>query len=176
MGDSKVEVETFGAVSLNSDHVRFIRDDFAELKFVGKKGGTNIANIRDKDVLAILQGYVDNAFTRGSKHIFTTSSGEQFDYKHLSAYFNKNFKGFKITDLRKLKATQTVFDSLKEEKEALFARIREISEPEVEKLKQLVTQEIVETINLAHERAPDRSQPHGLLYYARFLYQPSSPA
>ena len=70
MGDSKVEVETFGAVSLNSDHVRFIRDDFAELKFVGKKGGTNIANIRDKDVLAILQGYVDNAFTRGSKHIF----------------------------------------------------------------------------------------------------------
>jgi hypothetical protein len=153
MEDKEVEVETFGAVSLNSEHVRFIREDFAVLNFVGKKGGTNIANIRDRHVLSILQGYIDNAFTRGSKYIFTTSSGEQFDYKHLSAYFNKNFKGFKVTDLRKLKATRAVFDSLQEEKDALYARIREIAEPEVEKLKQLVIQEVVETINLAHEKA-----------------------
>jgi DNA topoisomerase IB len=151
--DKKIEVETFGAVSLNADHVSFVKNNFAELKFVGKKGGLNTASLKDSEVIKVLKDYVDNSLKSGSKYIFTTREGQQFDYKDLSSYFRKNFKGFKITDFRKLRATRTVFEVLKEERRNMLGRIKEIASGEVDSIKAKATEEIVKTIELAHQKA-----------------------
>lgn len=151
--DKKIEVETFGAVSLNSDHVSFVKDNFVELKFIGKKGGLNTASLKDSDVIKILKDYVDNSLKSGSKYIFTTRAGEQFDYKDLSNYFRNNFKGFKITDFRKLRATKTVFEILKQERGNMLQRIKNIADVEVGAIQRKTTEEIVKTIELAHQQA-----------------------
>ena len=151
--DKEVEVETFGATTLRPSHVSFVRQNFAELKFKGKKGTINTAEISDRDIVSVLKDYVDNALEAGTDYIFATSEGEQFSYTHLVAYFKKNFKGFKITDFRKLRATQEVFQGLKEERDGMLRKIKAVSSLETEELTQKVVEIVAETINKAHERA-----------------------
>ena len=151
--DQEVEVETFGAITLNTSHVSFVRDNFAELKFRGKMGTVNTASISNKSITKVLKDYVDNALSSGSDYIFITAEGEQYSYQHLTKYFRTNFKGFKITDFRKLRATQEVFDGLQEERDSMLQRIKEVAELETEELTQRVVEIVAETINKAHERA-----------------------
>ena len=150
---NEVEVETFGAITLTPDHVKFVKDGFAEIKFKGKKGTTNLAQVEDSAVLKMLKDYVDNAIENGSDYIFIDESGRQYCYEDLRKYFAKNFKGFKITDFRKLRATQVVFDCLKEERKDLLKRIKQYAELEAEELRQKVVDEIADTLEKAHERA-----------------------
>lgn len=151
--DQEVSVETFGAITLNPSHVNFVRSNFAELRFRGKMGTVNTATISNSSITKVLKDYVDNALSSGSDYIFVTSEGEQFTYQHLAKYFRINFKGFKITDFRKLRATQEVFDGLQEERDSMLKRIREVAELETEELKQRVVEIVSDTINKAHERA-----------------------
>ena len=151
--DQEVEVETFGAITLNTSHVSFVRDNFAELSFRGKMGTVNTASISNSAIVKVLKDYVDNALSSGSDYIFITSEGERFTYQDLIKYFRTNFKGFKITDFRKLRATQEVFDGLQEERDSMLQRIREVAELEAEDLTQRVVEIVAETINKAHERA-----------------------
>jgi DNA topoisomerase IB len=151
--DQEVEVETFGAITLNTSHVSFVRDNFVELSFRGKMGTVNTAAISNSAIVKVLKDYVDNALESGSDYIFITSEGEQFTYQDLVRYFRINFKGFKITDFRKLRATQEVFDGLQEERDSMLQRIKEVAELETEELTQRVVEIVAETINKAHERA-----------------------
>jgi len=151
--DQEVEVETFGAITLNPSHVNFVRENFAELSFRGKMGTVNTAAISNSAIVKVLKDYVDNALESGSDYIFITSEGEQFTYQDLVRYFRINFKGFKITDFRKLRATQEVFDGLQEERDSMLRRIKEVAELETEELTQRVVEIVAETINKAHERA-----------------------
>ena len=151
--DQEVEVETFGAITLNPSHVNFVRDNFTELKFRGKMGTINTATISNSSITKVLKDYVENALSSGSDYIFVTSEGNKFSYPNLVKYFRVNFKGFKITDFRKLRATQEVFNGLQEERDSMLERIKEVADLEVEELTQRVVEIVAETINKAHERA-----------------------
>ena len=153
VSDEGVIIETFGAITLTPKHVKFVKDSFAELKFPGKKGTENLATVSNRDVLDALQQYVDKALSEGTTYIFIDSNGEQYDYQHLKSYFSKHFKGFKITDFRKLRATEEVYNALKDERDALLKEIKKYSDLEGDALKEKVTSEIVKALNKAHERA-----------------------
>jgi len=148
-----VEIETFGATTLSPSHVKFVKANFAELKFEGKKGTVNTASLSNKDLIKVLKDYVNNALKSGSDYIFVTREGKQYTYQDLTKYFRKNFKGFKITDFRKLRATQEVFDALNEDRSEMLRQIKEVAKEETEDLTQRVVEIIASTINNAHERA-----------------------
>lgn len=148
-----VSIETFGATTLTTSHVKFVKEEFVELKFEGKKGTVNTATLTNKALIKVLKDYVDNALESGSQYIFVNSEGEQYTYQHLSRYFRANFKGFKITDFRKLRATQEVLDGLNDERQDMLKRIKELAKEETEDLTQRVVEVIADTINKAHERA-----------------------
>jgi hypothetical protein len=131
-----------------------MRDSFAELEFLGKKGGTNLASVTNKEVIGILQEYVGRAAKGKSKYIFVTSKGVRFTVSDLQRYFRSEvLSGISPTDFRKLKATQTVLENLRAEQTALYARIRQYVENETDELKEKVTGEIVDTLQRAYENA-----------------------
>lgn len=150
---NNLEIETFGAVTLGPSHIRFFKDNFARIKFKGKKGTENVAEVTDSQILGMLKDYTETARKEGSDYIFIEESGRQYCYEDLRRYFQKNFKGFKITDFRKLRATQEVFDALKEERRDLMKRIKGFADLEMEELYDKVVKEIVVTLEKVHERA-----------------------
>lgn len=148
----KVLVETFGAITLGPQHVKFVKENFASLEFVGKLGTFNTAKLSDQFIIKVLQEYVDRALTKGSKFIFVTNEGEPYSYSDLMLYFRHNFSGISVTDFRKLKATETVLSALREEQEGLYKRIDEFSKTETEELKKKVVDALVDTLKRAiHE-------------------------
>jgi len=149
-----VHIETFGAVTLGPEHVRFVRDNFVDLEFPGKKNTTNLASVTNGEVIGILKEYVNTAIKGKSKYIFVTSKGVRFEVKHLQKYFRSEvLSGIAPTDFRKLKATQTVLDNLRAEQTELYARIRQYVDDKADDLKSKVTAEIVETLQRAYENA-----------------------
>lgn len=149
----KIEVETFGAITLTADHVRFVRNEFAELEFVGKMGGVNLARVSDRAIIVALQDYVDKALSSESKFVFVTDDGVRFSYKDLQRYFREHFKGISPTDFRKLRATQTVLEKLNEDQKSLYQRIRKLVDEEAENLTQRVVEEVVAAVEVAYEHA-----------------------
>lgn len=149
----KIEVETFGAVTLKRSHLKFLKNGFVELRFEGKKGSINTALLEDKHLIKVLKDYIENGLIKGSDYLFVSSDGKQYSYQDLTRYFKKNFNGFKITDFRKLKATQEVFDGLNEERKSMLKQIKQIAKTETDDLAQRTTEIIAQCINKAHERA-----------------------
>lgn len=150
----EISVDTFGAITLGPSHVRFIRKNFAELVFPGKKGGVNLATLSDPQVIKLLQQYVDKALTSSLPFVFVTSKGEQYGYKHFQRYFRTRvLSGIAPSDFRKLKATQAVLEHLNAEQKALYQRINAFAETEVEGLKERITQEVVQVVQEAYEKA-----------------------
>ena len=149
----KIEIETFGATTLGPEHVRFIRENFAELEFIGKKGGVNTASLSDTAIIQALQDYVDKALTSGSKYVFVTSLGEEFKYTDLQRYFKDNFKGIAPTDFRKLRATEAILSGIREQQEELYRKTREFVGDETEVLRAKVVQSLVEMFEIAISKA-----------------------
>lgn len=149
----KVEIETFGAITLGPSHVRFIRDNFAELEFLGKKGGRNFASLTDTEIIKILKAQTDQA--KGGKFIFVTSKGQRVTYSDLQRYFRERFKDVSPTDFRKLRATEAVLNALRDEQAGLFKRIGSFSAETKTDLKQRVVEAIVETLNKAIDVAQE---------------------
>jgi len=145
----EIEIETFGATTLGPNHVRFIRDNFAELEFLGKKGGRNVAQLVDQDIIKVLNDYVQRALQSGSKYVFVTKAGVEFSYADLQRYFKENFDGFAPTDFRKLRATDAMLTALRNEQVGLYERIRGFAKLAKGDLKQRVVQEIVQAFNAA---------------------------
>ncbi len=142
-----VEVETFGAVTLGPTHVRFVRDNFVELEFLGKKGGRNFATLSDGEIVKLLKAYTDKA--KGAKHVFVTGKGQRVTYTDLERYFRERFKDLSPTDFRKLKATEAVMGALREEQTALYQRIQGFKETTKVDLKARIVEAVVETLNRA---------------------------
>jgi hypothetical protein len=153
VGGEKVEVETFGAITLGPNHVKFMRENFAQLEFVGKKGSINTASLSDAAILKALDEYTQRALTTGSKYIFVTKAGVPFDYTDLQRYFREHFDGLAPTDFRKLKATEEMLTAIRAEQGALYARIRAFAKDKKIDLKARVTEEIVKTLEAAIARA-----------------------
>jgi len=145
----KVEIETFGAITLGPGHIKFVRDNFAQLEFVGKKGSINTASLSDGDILRVLNEYVQRAVSSGSKYVFVTKKGVPFDYTDLQRYFREHFDGLAPTDFRKLKATEEMLGALRSEQAGLYGRIRGFSKLKKSDLRARVTEEIVKTLDAA---------------------------
>lgn len=143
----KVEIETFGAVTLGPAHVKFVRDNFVELEFHGKKGGRNFATISDGEIIKLLRAYTDK--NKGSKYIMVTSRGQRVEYKDLDRYFQHRFKDVSPTDFRKLKATEKILEALREEQVALYQRIHGFKETAKTDLRSRIVSAVVETLNRA---------------------------
>jgi len=154
-GDEQEFIETFGAITLGPGHVRFVRNNFAELSFLGKKGGANTATLSDATIIKALQDYVNNAVSKGSKYVFVTDDGYTYTYTDLQRYFREHFKGLAPTDFRKLKASETVFDAIQAEQAGLYERIRGFVNLSEEELRERVAEEIAATLDLAVSRAQE---------------------
>ena len=148
----KVEVETFGAVTLGPSHVKFVKKNFAQLEFVGKMGSLNVSSISDRNLIKVLKEYVERASSKKTKYIFVDEKGRRFTYDILQKYFKGKFKAT-LTDFRKLKATETVLNALKEEQSDLYKRINSFRVKEKEELKKKIIEELVVTFKKAIERS-----------------------
>ena len=145
----EVFIETFGAITLGPAHVKFVRANFAELKFIGKKTSVNTAEIGDAVIIKALDDYVQKALKSGSKFVFVTKKGIQFTYADLQRYFHENFDDLAPTDFRKLKATETVLASLRNEQVALYTRIRGFAAEAKDDLKDRIAEAVVDTFEAA---------------------------
>lgn len=145
----KVEIETFGAITLGPAHVKFVRSNFTQLEFIGKKGGVNTASLSDHQIIHVLNEYTEKALTSGSKFVFVTKEGVTVSYTDLQRYFRERFKGISPTDFRKLKATESVLNALREQQEDLYQRIREFAKDESQNLAERVVELLVRTIEAA---------------------------
>ena len=146
-------IETFGAITLGPAHVKFVRDNFVSLGFIGKKGTLNWANLTDTEVIRYLNAYVEQAKKGDSKFIFTTTDGAQFTYTDLQRYFKLRFASFSPTDFRKLKATDTVLSVLRDKQQGLYARIKEFAGIKKDDLKDRVLQEVLAVVRDAYTTA-----------------------
>lgn len=149
----KVLVETFGATTLGPEHVQFVRDNFAKIEFVGKKGTLNTAFVKNMEIVRILEDLVEKARAGGFKYIFRTSSGVEFDYSDLKRYFTRHFGDIDPTDFRKLRAAETIFTELRSAQEALYAKIREFAALEQKELRERVLESVREALAEAIEKS-----------------------
>ena len=152
--DGKEEfIETFGAATLGPKHIKFVRENFAQLEFKGKKGSINTATLTDAAILKVLDTYVKKALKSGSPYVFVTRDGHTFDYNDLDKYFAEKFSKITPTDFRKLRATEEVLNSIVEEQDVMYARIRKLKKLKKEALKKGIVEVVVETLHKAIERA-----------------------
>jgi hypothetical protein len=145
----EVFVETFGAITLGPQHVKFVRANFAKLEFVGKMTSVNTAELADAAIIKALDDYVQKALKSGSKFIFVTKKGVQFSYSDLQRYFRENFGELSPTDFRKLKATETVLAALRNEQAALYERIKGFAGTAKDDLKERIVEAIVDAFEAA---------------------------
>ena len=143
------EIETFGALTLKRDHLRLQKDGTILLRFEGKKGAINKATVTDPTTTKALREYVKSFKDHDSKYLF----GDDYKYQHLKRYFNTNFGELKITDFRKLRATEEVYETLKQERDALMLKIKSYADLEAEEAEEKVIDEICKVLDKAHESA-----------------------
>jgi hypothetical protein len=142
-------------------HVNFVRDNFARLTFQGKKDKTNVAEISDRAILSVLSEYINRAAAKGSKYLWTTEKGAVYGYADLDKYFkNKLLSTFEPTDFRKLKATETVLDGLRNRQEDLYKRIQAFADDKAEDAKEKVVEAIQEVVEAAYEEARSALSHH----------------
>ncbi len=149
----KILVETFGATTLGPEHVQFVRDNFARIEFVGKKGTLNTAYLKNTEIIRILEDLVSKARAGGFKYLFRSSTGQDFDYPDLKRYFESYFGEIDPTDFRKLRAAETIFTELTKAQEALYMRIREFAALEQKELRERVLEAVQEALAQAIEKS-----------------------
>jgi len=149
----KVAVETFGAVSLGPKHVKFVRENFVELRFQGKQNSTNLATISDSAVLSVLKDYVDKALGSGSKYVFVMADGAQFTEGMLAGYLKRNFGELDPTDFRKLRATEMFLETLRSKEAQMYQEILEDADSQEDLLRDRVVSAISKALVEAQDAA-----------------------
>jgi hypothetical protein len=163
-GNVVEEISTFGASSLRPSHITEFREDFVQIKFVGKSGVDNIAELSNTEIIEALTPYIEKASEEvglGSGDpesqlpIFRGLSGFQYDYNYLRRYVKSKVGscGLEPRDFRMLKATRKFYDHFEEEQEDLHTAIKALVQRGTADLKKLVADEVSEFFNDALERA-----------------------
>jgi integrase len=143
------EIETFGALTLKREHLRLQGDGTILLRFEGKKGVVNRASLTDTTTTKVLREYIEGFEGHSSDYLF----GEDFKYRHLKKYFKENFGELRITDFRKLRATEAVYETLKQERDTLMLKIKSYVDLEVEEAAEKTIDEICKVLDKAHKSA-----------------------
>ena len=117
--------KTHGATDLEVQH---ITDQGSKmlLDFKGKMGGMNKAVVHTPLTVKVLRSYLETAVSDGALRVFRTANGATLPESVLDAYCKKY--NFRPTDLRKLRASEQLFDTLKTDVAQLYAEIRTYSD------------------------------------------------
>lgn len=129
---NKVWIKTYGATDLEITHLQFSGSSFV-LDFQGKMGSQNRAVISDPITVKSLKQYYDRAVQDGVSRVIRTLDGSSLTPGQVAAYCAKY--NFRPTDLRKLKATLSVFENLKSEQAQLYAELRKVAKSKDLRLK-----------------------------------------
>jgi len=156
-----IQVDTFGASALSLSSISNVLKDAVEFEFLGKSSTRNLIRVTQPEVVKIIKdlsqdtevGRADLLF--GQTFLFKNSNGNIVSNSSMNNYFKKlvGGEGLVLTDFRKLKATQSVFDHLKAKQEMLLERIKSFVVDEVEGLRERVAEEVSQTIGEAIESA-----------------------
>lgn len=149
-------VDTFGATTLNRGHIKFVRENFVELDFLGKDAVRNVATLTNTEVITALQSIMSSPITRAPgepDYVFRDFHGRVFSHLTLSSYFKQNFAGFSPSDFRDLKATEEHLNELRTQQAALLARIKVHIDAQVADLKERVIDEIALAIEESLKKA-----------------------
>lgn len=148
------EVETFGVSTFTPKHINFVQD-VAQLEFVGKRGKTNLAELKDAEVVALLQEYVDKAKGRSADQpqVFRDKHGTLYRYETLMWYMKNKLKGFTPSDFRRLKASREAYNQLKQEYKFLREQIQEDIDVTAEGAKEKVANLVASSINYSIKQA-----------------------
>jgi DNA topoisomerase IB len=147
-------LETYGATTLNKQHILFVRENFISLKFRGKKGTINLADISDATLVKAIKDLVEK--TRNverSNYLFLDSAGQIFDQPKITAYLRAIIPGLNLTDFRKLKSSRVLLDALREKQEILLQKIYDLNQQQVEDLKEQVISLIEEVVEESFEQS-----------------------
>jgi len=109
----KIEIDTFGVTTLQAEHVKSIKDGFAELQFPGKKGTTQIATLSDNDIVNALQQIIASIGQGQPSMLFVTKNGDHIDDYQLRKYAKEKWHDISPTDFRKFMATKTFYQHIK---------------------------------------------------------------
>ena len=159
--EEPIQVDTFGASALNLSSISKVLKGAVEFEFLGKSSTKNFIRVTQPQVVKIITelsqdtdvGRADLMF--GQKFLFKNSNGNIVSNDSLNNYFKKlvGGEGLVLTDFRKLKATQAVFDHLKSKQKSLLEDIKSFVEDEKENLKERVAEEVSLVISEAIESA-----------------------
>jgi len=166
--DGKLDkLETFGVVTMLMKHlVTHVRKGFATIKFRGKKGVINVATISNSKLTKVLWKMVQR-MTRVTKKAtdeieppknemdnFFTDRGVEITYHQVWEYFKKTFgRAATATTFRKLKATQEVYDSLKEQQKNLMRRIKRVKLASLPAYEEAIINQVVGALKTAFTEA-----------------------
>ena len=111
----KIQIDTFGVTTLQVQHIKNIRDGFAELQFPGKKGTIQIAKLTDADIVNALKEILATTSLQGdSAMLFVTKSGQHVDDSQMRSYVQNKWQDISPTDFRKFVATRTFYNNVKQ--------------------------------------------------------------
>ena len=149
-----IEIDTFGVTTMQPRHVKFIRDNFAELQFIGKKGTEQIATLSDMEILKALKEAVESTSLNGDTGmLFMTKGGEYVDYNAMNRYVENKWGDITPTDFRKLKATREFYENLKKKVQEMYASVKDIVGQSKEKMKQAIVEKILVILEDAAKEA-----------------------
>ena len=150
----EIEVETFGVTTMQKRHVKFIRDNFAELRFIGKKGTEQVAELSDADILKALKEAQESTSVEGdTAMLFVTKRGEPVGYQEMKKYVASRWGDITPTDFRKLKATRTFYEKLRKRAQEMTNELAKLVVAKKGKLKELVVAQIMKTLEAAAQDA-----------------------
>lgn len=112
-GEKKL-IDTFGVSTLQVEHIKNIRDGFAELEFPGKKGGIQISQLTDAQIVSALKQVYDQVSKGGnSPMLFVTKSGEHVGDDDMRSYIREKWQDITPTDFRKFVASKNFYNYVK---------------------------------------------------------------
>ena len=150
-GEKKL-IDTFGVSTLQVEHVKNIRDGFAELEFPGKKGGIQISQLTDAQIVSALRQVYDEVSQGGSSSmLFVTKSGEPVGDGDMRSYIKERWKDITPTDFRKFVASRSFYDNLKSATEEYRMRLLDSIAEGKEVLQESIIDNVVQIMTQAIE-------------------------
>jgi len=147
-------LETYGATTLNKNHINFVRENYVALEFRGKKGTINLATISDAVLTKALKDLVDKTKDNiKSDYLFLDAQGQIFDQPKVTAYLRSIIAGLNLTDFRKLKSSRVLLEALKQRQQSLLTKIYDLTQLQVEDVKEQVISLIENVVEESYQES-----------------------
>jgi DNA topoisomerase IB len=147
-------LETYGATTLNKHHIKFVRENYVALEFVGKKGILNLANISDAMLVKALKDLVNKTkANKKSNYLFLDSDGNVFSQPKVTEYLRSIIPGLNLTDFRKLKSTRVLLEALRQKQDMIKGMVYDITQDQVEDVKGEIVEVIADVVEQAYKES-----------------------